>query len=203
MKDSELFTIGHSTHSIEFFMELLNLHNIEAIADVRSMPYSKYSEHFNRDFLKRKLKENGISYVFMGNELGARRKEENCYIEGKVSYNLVEKTDSFQTGVDRIIKGSEKTRIAMMCSEKDPLTCHRTILVAKHIAPKISTISHILNDGSLEDHSTAEQRLMKEYGKFNLTLPGMDVDPLEEAYQMRASQIAYNIKTEDNEIELH
>lgn len=203
MKDSELFTIGHSTHSIEFFIELLNLHNIEAIADVRSMPYSKYSEHFNRDFLTRKLKENGISYVFMGNELGARRKEENCYIEGKVSYNLVEKTDSFQTGVDRIIKGSEKTRIAMMCSEKDPLTCHRTILVAKHIAPKITTISHILNDGSLEDHSTAEQRLMKEHGKFNLTLPGMDVDPLEEAYQMRASQIAYNIKTEDNEIELH
>jgi hypothetical protein len=85
----ELFTIGHSTHSWEKFLELLRQHRIETVADVRSSPYSQFNPHFNREPLQLALRQQGISYVFLGEELGARRSEPECYVNGRVAHKLL------------------------------------------------------------------------------------------------------------------
>ncbi|MBC7526673.1 MAG: DUF488 family protein, partial [Chthonomonadaceae bacterium] len=82
-----LYTLGHSNHSLERFLELLRLHKIETVGDVRSQPYSPYCPHFNREALQIALLQNGISYLFFGRELGARTEDTSCIIEGRVDYD--------------------------------------------------------------------------------------------------------------------
>jgi len=139
-----LYTIGHSTHSTEKFVELLSEHSITAVCDVRSSPYSKYNPQFNRETIQKDLKGYGISYVFLGKELGPRSDDPSCYKEGKVQYHKLAEADSFRHGLERIKKGMQSYRIALMCSEKDPVTCHRTILICRHLRPDEIEIRHIL-----------------------------------------------------------
>ena len=146
----ELFTIGHSTHSWEKFLELLRQHHIEAVADVRSSPYSQFNPHFNREPLQLALRQQGISYVFLGEELGARRSEPECYVNGKVDYSLIARTPSFKRGLDRLVQGAAKMRVAIMCAEKDPLDCHRCILVSPRLKERGIDVQHIHDDGTLE-----------------------------------------------------
>ena len=128
-----VYTIGHSTHPIERFIELLKMHSITAICDVRSAPYSRMNPQFNREPLRDTLKEAGIAYVFLGEELGARSKDLSCYRNGKVDYELLARTELFHSGLERVREGARTHRIALMCAEKDPLDCHRTILVARNL----------------------------------------------------------------------
>lgn len=161
MKD--LFTIGHSNHSLEHFLELLRMQSISAICDVRSSPYSKYSPQFNKDVLVNALPNADIRYVFLGHEIGARRSEESCYVGGRARYDLIAELPIFQTGLERVIQGIETHRVALMCSESDPLTCHRTILLCRKLMkmqPDLR-ITHILGDGTVETHEDAQERLIK------------------------------------------
>lgn len=161
MKD--LFTIGHSNHSLEHFLELLRSQNISAICDVRSSPYSKYSPQFNKDVLANALPNADIRYVFLGRELGARRSEEGCCVEGRTRYDLIARLPIFQTGLQQVLQGMETHILAIMCSEADPLTCHRTILLCRElikIRPDLR-ITHILGDGTTETHERAQERLIK------------------------------------------
>jgi len=185
-----LYTIGHSTHDWAHFVHLLQLHKIEVLGDVRSMPYSRFTPQYNRESLLGSLAQHGIKYVFLGLELGARRSEPECYVNGKVDYCLVSKTRAFQHGLERLRSGIAKYRVAIMCAEKDPLDCHRTILVAQY-AKAFAEIFHILEDGSLEPHANAEARLMKEYrlGEGDLFIP--ETKRIERAYANRSSAIAY------------
>lgn len=128
---SEVFTVGHSTHSVEHFIGLLKQHDVAAIADVRSKPYSRMNPQFNRDDLKETLGERGIAYVFLGKELGARSEDQACYHAGKVRYDLLAQTDLFNRGLERVREGARSLVLALMCAEKDPLACHRTILIAR------------------------------------------------------------------------
>ena len=156
---SELFTIGHSTHSAERFLELLRQHNIEAVGDVRSSPFSAWTPQFNRQVLEATLKKAGIHYVFLGNELGARRAEREVYVDGIARYERIAKTPAFQEGLERVRKGSRKLRLALMCAEKDPLECHRTILVCRQLKRE-ANIAHILEDGAIEFHPSQPTREM-------------------------------------------
>ena len=130
---SELYTIGHSNHSTEKFIELLLKHEITAVCDVRSQPYSKFNPQFNRENIQKELKQSNIAYVFLGRELGPRSDDPACYIDGKVQYHLLAATDLFQQGLKRLLKGILSHRIAMMCAEKDPVMCHRMILVCRYL----------------------------------------------------------------------
>ena len=160
----ELFTIGHSNHSIEDFIALLNQHQITAVVDVRSHPYSRYLPHFNKAPLEAVLKQAKIYYVFLGRELGARREELGCYDSlGKALYDRIAKTDLFSQGIQRLLNGMKNHRIALMCAEKDPLTCHRTILVCHQLKPYNLSISHILPQGKLESQAELDQRLLQKY----------------------------------------
>lgn len=160
----ELFTIGHSNYEIKTFISLLKKHGVTAIADVRSSPYSRFLPHFNRAALKEALEAEGIRYVFLGHELGARPKKQECYVDGKAVYERIAATDEFHEGIQRILKGAKKHRLSLMCAEKDPLTCHRAILVCQHLRHFNLQIDHILRNGDLESHTHLEQRMLDKHG---------------------------------------
>lgn len=185
-----LFTIGHSAHTIDSFISLIQEHAIQVIADVRSKPYSGRFPWFSRQPLEHSLKAIGIKYVFLGRELGARRCEKECYDEGKATYERIAATPVFHEGLDRLRKGIRQYRIALLCAEKDPLDCHRTILVARY-ATKFSNIKHILGDGSIEPHKAAEDRLLRRYQLGSSDLFRNRNELLLEAYARRGREISY------------
>lgn len=185
-----LFTIGHSTHSSEYFTSLLVRHRVQAVCDVRSIPYSRHNPQFNRETLKEHLRRTGISYVFLGKELGARSGNPRCYIDGKVQYKCLAEEPAFLEGLKRIQKGIESFRVALMCAERDPLMCHRTILVCRQLKSRDLEIAHILPDGTIETNAAAEKRLMSMVD----IRPDMfhsEPDCIEEAYDRQGNDIAY------------
>lgn len=118
--NATIYTIGHSNHSLEGFLDLLTVHNITAVADVRSQPVSSYTPHFSRDLLAPALEQQGISYVFLGQQLGGRSTNQACYKNGRLQYSQLALEPSFDSGITRVKKGTEQFRIALMCSEKTP-----------------------------------------------------------------------------------
>ena len=186
-----VFTVGHSTHPVERFVQLLSRHEITAIADVRSQPYSRMNPQFNRDALRSTLKDAGIAYVFLGKELGARSNDESCYLNGKVQYDRLAMTSLFREGLDRVELGLAKHRIALMCAEKDPLTCHRSILVCRHLVARDIGVAHILQDARVETHDEAMTRLLRELRIERADLFRNQDDLFGEAYALRGDEIAY------------
>jgi len=189
MKD--IYTIGHSTHPLDEFIGLLKTHGITAVADVRSDPYSRYNPQFNRENLQPELKRHGIAYVFLGKELGPRNDDPACYENGKVSYGRLARTALFQEGLNRVRQGMASYRIALMCSEKDPISCHRAILVCRHLPSDGIQIRHILEDGSVEENDSLIQRLM---GLLKLSDKDLFTTPeemVERAYDIQGEKIAF------------
>lgn len=186
-----IYTIGHSNHSIDRFLELLAAHQITAVADVRSQPYSRFTPHFNRERLQSELKAKGIAYVFLGHELGARSDDPDCYIDGKVQYDRLAQSDSFKDGLTRVLQGAKKHHIALMCAEKDPLTCHRGILICRQLANARVAIRHILEDGELETHDAALCRLLSELDLAENDLFRSRDEVIQDAYDLRGKEIAY------------
>lgn len=193
-----LYTIGHSNISIDEFIQLLTPYHIQIVCDVRSQPYSKYVPHFNAEALRNALLQHNIKYLYMGKELGPRSTNPCHYIDGKVSYQLLEQSSQFQNGLQRLIKGIEQFTIALLCSEKDPINCHRSILICKNL-PRNINIYHILSDSSLESHQDLEQRLVTMYFKDTATLFNTYRELLHEAYILHAQQLAYKPLTEEQE----
>lgn len=194
-----VYTIGHSTHSTKILIKLLAEHHVTAVADVRSQPYSRINPQFNRENLSIDLKTAGIVYVFLGRELGARSEDRSCYVEGKVQYDLLSRTALFQEGLTRIAQGIRSHRIALMCAEKDPLTCHRAILVCRHLAARGIEARHILEDGRLQSHDDALTRLLAELGIAERELLRSRDELIVEAYSRRGQQIAYSEKRPSSE----
>jgi len=159
----KLYTIGHSNHPIERFLDLLRKHEITALADVRSQPYSRFNPQFNQDRLRASLARVGIAYVYMGRELGARPSGTSAMENGRVSYELLAQRPEFQAGLGRVTEGAAKYRLALLCAEKDPIDCHRMILVAKHLRSPNAKIVHILADGTVESNESAERRLLERH----------------------------------------
>lgn len=193
-----IYTIGHSNHSLVHFMELLAKHDVTAIADVRSRPYSRFNPQFNRESLQVHLKRRRIAYVFLGRELGARSEEASCYVEGAVQYDLLAKTEHFRSGIARLTKGAISYRIALLCAEKDPLTCHRAILVCRHLPRETFDIFHIVEDGSLESHDRALERLLKEQGTSESDLFRPRDAVIRDALDRRGRDIAYVERTPES-----
>jgi uncharacterized protein (DUF488 family) len=191
MTSNTLFTIGHSNHPIEHLIILLTKHGVTAVADVRSSPYSRFNPQYNRESLQNKLKEHNIAYVFLGKELGARSRDVSCYENGRIRYERLAATKLFQEGLDRIISGMKDHCIALLCAEKDPLACHRTILVSRQIAAKGTRIEHILEDGELETHEVAVRRLLRELGLDQPELFRSYGEIIDDAYLRREQEISY------------
>jgi len=197
-----VYTLGHSNHSLAAFIALLKRHGIDAIADVRSRPYSRFHPQFNREPLKTELKKSAIAYVFLGRELGARSEDPACYENGKVQYGRLARTPQFREGLERVRTGAATKRIALLCAEKDPLQCHRTILVSRHLAEQGVEVHHILADGDVETHPQAVLRLKRQLGIPELDLFRSAAELDEEAYERQGERIAYaEARTEDQPVQ--
>ena len=192
MMEPVILSVGHSTHSIEKFLSLLEAHGVTVIADVRSAPYSRRHPQFNRDPLRQTLEEYGIRYVFCGQELGARPEDPLCYAEnGRVLYRRLAGTPFFRSGIDFILREAQERRVALLCAEKEPLECHRTLLVARELVARGLSVSHIHADGHLETQTEALARLPAM-----LNMPETDFfrsqeELIEEACTSQENRIAY------------
>ena len=193
-----IYTIGYSSFSMEKFIDILKRYKITALVDVRSQPYSRFKPEFNFDNLKKELHKHNIAYVFLGEECGARVNDSTCYVNGKVNYDLVARTKRFKKGLARIKKGMKQYTIVLMCAEKDPIDCHRTILISRHLQLLGILIKHILSDGTLEDHMMTEKRLLK---LFKLDSPNLFFSKdqlLNNAYSLQGEKIAYEVAHQFN-----
>jgi len=197
--DKTVFTIGHSNHPIEAFIALLKQHGISALADVRSAPYSRFHPQFNKDALEKALKEQGIKYVFLGRELGARSEDRSCYENGRVRYPLLARTALFRQGIERVTTGAAEYSIALMCAEKEPLECHRTLLVARALDELGVPIRHILADGRIEAHGEAMLRLLDLLGLPREDLFRSKQELLAEAIDRQERKVAYIDENMTNE----
>jgi uncharacterized protein (DUF488 family) len=195
-----IYTIGYSNHPFDRFIAILKKHAINTLCDVRSDPYSRVNPQFNRETLKAALEKHAIGYVFLGKELGGRSEDQSCYVRGKVQYDCLARTALFKRGIDSLLERSHGCRSALMCAEKDPLDCHRTILVARYLDKLGVPIEHILFDGSLETHRQLEARLLRQH-----KIPESDdlfrsrEATIDDAYKTQAERIAYTVKPTNDE----
>lgn len=146
-----VYSIGHSNHVTAAFIGLLRQHDIERLVDVRSQPYSRWNPQFNRENLAANLREAGIDYVFMGDSLGGRPQQATLYEPGseRPNYDLQAQTPLYREGVARLRRLAGERITAMMCSEGDPDSCHRKLLITETLLQGGAMVQHILPDGTL------------------------------------------------------
>ncbi len=166
MKGPTIWTVGHSNRPVESLIDLLRTHRIDVLVDVRSSPRSSYVPHFDREPLTQSLREAGIGYLFMGDSLGGRPAQPEAYDPaGYVKYDVVAASPPFRSGIDRLRSGATDHRVALMCSEEDPTTCHRRLLIARVLEDQGLDVGHIRADGRSEredDLASAQLNLFGE-----------------------------------------
>jgi uncharacterized protein (DUF488 family) len=191
---AKVFTIGHSTLALDSFINLLKTADITAVADVRSSPFSRRFPHFSRDEFRAVLKEIDIRYVFLGNELGGRPRASNLYCDGVADYEKMALEPAFLKGIDRVVEGSNAHKIALMCSEHNPLDCHRCLLVGRALAERNVSLGHILSNGIVAAQHEIEEKLLALSGADKHDMKDMFAtreDLLAAAYKSRAKAVAY------------
>jgi uncharacterized protein (DUF488 family) len=196
---AQVYTIGHSNHPIEEFLRLLAAHGIEAIADVRSRPYSRFNPQFSQKRFSAALEQHGIAYLFLGRELGARNDDPTLVVDGRVDYGRLAKTPRFQDGLARVEEAATRARVALMCAERDPLDCHRAILVCPELAVRGVGALHVREDGRLESRAELETRLLAAVAPDGEPrtadlfpdLRDHESEQLRRAYRTRGRQIAF------------
>ena len=154
-----VLTIGHSNHPLVDFVALLRRHAATAVADVRSAPYSRFNPQFNREPLAAVLADHEIDYLYLGRELGGRA-DRQCYENGRIRYDRVAQTPRFAEGLERLTCETAGHRVALLCAERDPLRCHRALLIAPALHEQDVAVHHIHADGQLETHAAAMERLL-------------------------------------------
>jgi len=153
-KARRILTVGHSNHSFAHFLELLRRNSVEAIAEVRSYPYSNYSPQFDRETLKAALANEHIEYVDLGRELGGRPEGSNFYdADGHVRYDRLAATEAFRGGLARLEESAARHCMALLCSEEDPAVCHRAVLVGRVLRERGYEVEHIRGDGTRQADS--------------------------------------------------
>ena len=158
-KSAIVFTIGHSKHPLQGFLDLLNRHQIEVLMDIRSSPYSEFASQFNSKSLKVSVEATGIQYLFFGRELGGRPEQPEFYDgDGHVLYGRVAESPLFRSGIAQLLRDIPNQRIALLCSEENPANCHRRLLVGKVLAERGICVHHIRGDGRIQ----SEEELLRD-----------------------------------------
>lgn len=196
-----LYTIGHSQHETEYFIDMLRKYDINYVLDVRSTPYSQFAENYNRENIRSILKRAGIEYSFMGNYFGARPEDRTLYSkDGYLDFEKARKSVRFQSAVNNVIKGIQAgNNIVLMCTEKDPIECHRAIMVSRTFFERNVDVQHILADSSLQSHDFLNQRLIDMYfpNRYQMSLFASenksDEECLVEAYIYHNKKIGYHL----------
>jgi uncharacterized protein (DUF488 family) len=204
---NQLYTVGHSNHDLPDFLALLQTTGIAVIADVRSSPYSRRFPQFNREALQRSLAEHEIAYVFLGDLLGGRPRDRRLYdAEGWVDYERVRQTTPFQQGIERVFQGLQRYTIALLCSEEDPLDCHRVLMIGPAFIERGIEVLHLRRDGTVQTTEEMHETLLKKTGYLrderdptDLFTPRQEKRRhlLSEAYRARARKMAYRLRAEN------
>jgi len=193
----KLYTIGYSGFTPDEFIEILKKYSIGLVVDVRSAPYSSYFEQYNMDNIKNSLRKNRIYYVFLGDDLGARPKDTSLYSNNIVDFEKISNSHAFRNGCERIRECLEKFSICMMCAEKDPANCHRSILITntfRKIYPE-TKILHIHSISKLESQKNIDWRIMSMYKLEQEHFFKNFDERKNEAYTLREKEIAYSDET--------
>ena len=200
---NDLFTIGHSVHPLAYFLELLRKYAVDYVIDVRSIPYSEHASDYNKENIKNFLNDEKIGYAHMGKYFGARQEDSSLYTFDKnkekyyLDFEKVQKSPNFQIGFENILKGREKYKIAFMCSEKNPIDCHRAIMVGNAFFKKGCSVKHILDNGLIKDHSDLNNELLNKYfpnrSQGDFFCQTNEKDLIDQAYQKRNIEIGYTL----------
>ena len=159
-----LYTIGHSNVQADDLLKLLIDKGIKVLVDVRSIPHSEYTPWFDKDELARMLDSNNIMYLYMGDLLGGKPADKSCYRDGRPDYNLIREKNFYQKGIERLVNGIVKYPVAIMCSEEDPIKCHRRNLIGLDMYKKGVKIIHIRHNGALQEDDFKTEMLLSAQG---------------------------------------
>lgn len=156
-----VYTVGHSNLELAELAGALKKFSIALLADVRSLPRSMRYPQFSRDNLEEGLREAGIRYLFLGDELGGRPADPKLYgSNGMVNYRARRACRDFQYGIERVVDEARSGPLALLCAEEDPLTCHRFLLITPELALRGIAPLHIRKGATLETQAEAEDRLL-------------------------------------------
>ncbi len=156
MKTHTIYTIGHSTHTIDVFLAMLSSFDIKLVVDIRRFPSSRKFPQFDLENLKHSLEDKGISYLHMA-DLGGRRKVKedtkntrwnNASFRGYADYM---ETEEFNTAVIELERIAVKQPTAYMCSEAVWWRCHRS-MVSDYLKAKGWEVRHIMGIGKSQEH---------------------------------------------------
>jgi len=191
MPSFDLLTIGHSNLAADRFMALLKNAGVSAVADVRSVPFSRWCPWFSAKQLAQRLAEEGMTYIQLGDALGGRPRDPKLYRDGVADYEAMATREEFAAGLGRVVDASERQRVCLLCAEREPLDCHRWLLVGRALVERGLAVGHIRADGTIETHAATEERL--------LAIGGADLfrdraQNLAHAYRRRARAIAARLK---------
>ena len=200
MPPFDLFSIGHSNIPAARFAAMLQDAAVTAVADVRSVPNSRWFPWFSQKPLAAQLNGIGIAYAAMGDTLGGRPRDGSLYRDGVADYEAMAKQPEFEASLDRLQEAAARSRVCLMCAEREPLDCHRCLLVARRLAECGLAIGHILHDGTVEPHAATEQRLLAWVSALDGEGDGCDLfatgqhERLAAAYRRRARAVAFRQK---------
>ncbi|HEY4407737.1 MAG TPA: DUF488 domain-containing protein [Xanthobacteraceae bacterium] len=191
--DLDLLTIGHSNLPADRFMALVQQAGVTAIADVRSVPFSRRFPWFSGPKLSARLQGADIAYLPFGDALGGRPHDPALYCEGVADYERMAATPQFRTGLDHVAAAMGRFRVCLMCAEREPLDCHRCLLVGRALAARGSRLGHVLADGTIEPHAATEERLLGRAGLSDDLFEDRATQ-LAQAYRDRARKVAAHLK---------
>jgi len=178
-----VYTIGHSNHPIERFAGLLKQHGVTLVADVRTTPASRFQAQFTRAAFSRALEAEGIEYLFLGVALGGRPRD------GARDYERMAEEPAFAEGIRRVREEAAHKVVALVCAERDPMDCHRALLVGRALAQEGMPIEHILFDGGIQAQRAFEERLLQGGNLAEGDLLEPREARLARAYRLRAARI--------------
>jgi uncharacterized protein (DUF488 family) len=189
----DLVTIGHSNLAADHFIALLKDAGVTAVADVRSLPFSRWCPWFSGKALAERLASEGIAHIALGDALGGRPRDPQLYRDGVADYEAMAARAEFAAGLERVVDEIARHRVCLLCAEREPLDCHRCLLVGRALAERGLALGHIRADGTIEAHAVTEERLLAMAGG-EADLFRDPAERLADAYRRRAHAVAARLK---------
>ena len=192
---STIFTIGYAGFRVHEFVDALSFHGVSAVIDVRSVPFSRYAPKYDAPVISKRLESRNICYRHLPREFGSRQQDRSFYNpKGYVDFEKFAKSGQFQEGVNKVLAGMNDYVFAFMCAEKDPINCHRAILVAREFHKRKKKVIHIMPYGESITHQELECRLLEKYCPEMVDEELFSSDWLSEAYRRCNAKIGWRLE---------